>query len=92
MVAGTEPARPWWRYLDVHNADPDGYPAARAIADFEAQPRIAAMVAAPAVAAGEHFTRRQLRLVRAAGFDIVEVQRLKAGTVERVFARKPATA
>lgn len=43
-------------------------------------------------AAGEHFTRRQLPLVRAAGFDIVEVQRLKAGTVERVFARKPATA
>jgi hypothetical protein len=29
--------------------------------------------------------------VRAAGFDIVEVARLKAGTVERVFARKPAT-
>ena len=43
-------------------------------------------------AAGEHFTRRQLPLVRAAGFDIVEVQRLKAGTVERVCARKPATA
>ncbi len=42
-------------------------------------------------AAGEHFTRRQLPLVRAAGFDSVEVQRLKAGTVERVVARKPAT-
>ena len=42
-------------------------------------------------AAGEHFTRRQLPLVRAAGFDIIEVQRLKAGTIERVFARKPAT-
>jgi ubiquinone/menaquinone biosynthesis C-methylase UbiE len=42
-------------------------------------------------AAGEHFTRRQLPLVRAAGFDIVEVQRLKAGTVERVLARKPLT-
>ena len=41
-------------------------------------------------AAGEHFTRRQLPLVRAAGFHVVEVQRLKAGTVERVFARKPA--
>jgi ubiquinone/menaquinone biosynthesis C-methylase UbiE len=40
-------------------------------------------------AAGEHFTRRQLPLVRAAGFDIVEVERLKAGTVERVHARKP---
>jgi ubiquinone/menaquinone biosynthesis C-methylase UbiE len=42
-------------------------------------------------AAGEHFTRRQLPLVHAAGFDIVEVQRLKAGTVERVVARKPLT-
>jgi ubiquinone/menaquinone biosynthesis C-methylase UbiE len=41
--------------------------------------------------AGEHFTRRQLPLVQAAGFQIVEVQRLKAGTVERVFARKPVT-
>jgi ubiquinone/menaquinone biosynthesis C-methylase UbiE len=40
-------------------------------------------------AAGEHFTRRQLPLVRAAGFDIVEAERLKAGTVERVLARKP---
>jgi ubiquinone/menaquinone biosynthesis C-methylase UbiE len=40
-------------------------------------------------AAGEHFTRRQLPLVRAAGFDIVEVERLKAGSIERVFARKP---
>ncbi|MGX7674464.1 class I SAM-dependent methyltransferase [Plantactinospora sp. DSM 117369] len=42
-------------------------------------------------AAGEHFTRRQLPLVRAAGFDIVEVQRLKAGSIERIFARKQAT-
>jgi ubiquinone/menaquinone biosynthesis C-methylase UbiE len=43
-------------------------------------------------AAGEHFTRRQLPLVKAAGFEIVEVERLKAGSVERVFARKPVTA
>ena len=42
-------------------------------------------------AAGEHFTRRQLPLVQAAGFDIVEVERLKAGTVERIFVRKPVT-
>jgi ubiquinone/menaquinone biosynthesis C-methylase UbiE len=42
-------------------------------------------------AAGEHFTRRQLPLVRAGGLDIVEVERLKAGSVERIFARKPAT-
>jgi ubiquinone/menaquinone biosynthesis C-methylase UbiE len=42
-------------------------------------------------AASEHFTRRQLPLVQAAGFEIVEVQRLKAGTVERIFARKPVT-
>jgi ubiquinone/menaquinone biosynthesis C-methylase UbiE len=43
-------------------------------------------------AAGEHFTRRQLPLGQAAGFQIVETERLKAGTVERVHARKPATA
>jgi ubiquinone/menaquinone biosynthesis C-methylase UbiE len=41
--------------------------------------------------AGEHFTRRQLPLVKAAGFEVVEVERLKAGTVERIFARKPAS-
>jgi ubiquinone/menaquinone biosynthesis C-methylase UbiE len=40
--------------------------------------------------AGEHFTRRQLPLVEAAGFELVEVERLKAGTIERIFARKPA--
>lgn len=41
-------------------------------------------------AAGEHFTRRQLPLVEAAGFQIVEAERLKAGTVERIHAVKPA--
>jgi ubiquinone/menaquinone biosynthesis C-methylase UbiE len=41
-------------------------------------------------AAGEHFTRRQLPLVQAAGFQIVESERLKAGTVERIHAVKPA--
>ncbi len=40
--------------------------------------------------AGEYFTRRQLPLVRAAGFTIVEAERLKAGTVERVHAVKSA--
>lgn len=40
--------------------------------------------------AGEHFTLRQLPLVKAAGFQIVETERLKAGTVERVHAVKPA--
>jgi ubiquinone/menaquinone biosynthesis C-methylase UbiE len=40
--------------------------------------------------AGEHLTRRQVPLVHAAGFEVVETERLKAGTVERVFARKPA--
>lgn len=39
--------------------------------------------------AGEHFTRRQLPLVEAAGFDIVETSRVKAGTVERLHAAKP---
>ena len=41
-------------------------------------------------AAGEHFTRRQLPLVRAAGFQVVEAERRKAGTVERIHAVKPA--
>jgi ubiquinone/menaquinone biosynthesis C-methylase UbiE len=41
-------------------------------------------------AAGEHFTRRQLPLVTADGFQIEETERLKAGTVERIHAVKPA--
>jgi SAM-dependent methyltransferase len=40
--------------------------------------------------AGEHFTRRQLPLVKAAGFQIMETERLKAGTVERIDAIRPA--
>jgi hypothetical protein len=32
-----------------------------------------------------------LPLVHAAGFELLETERLKAGTVERIFARKPAT-
>jgi ubiquinone/menaquinone biosynthesis C-methylase UbiE len=40
--------------------------------------------------AGEHFTRRQLPLVRAAGFQIAETERLKAGSIERIHAVKPA--
>lgn len=39
--------------------------------------------------AGEHFTRRPLVDVRASGFELVETQRLKAGTVERIHATKP---
>ncbi|MBO0846669.1 MAG: class I SAM-dependent methyltransferase [Nocardioides sp.] len=39
---------------------------------------------------GEHYTRRQLPLVEAAGFTIVESLRLKAGTLERVHATKAA--
>ncbi|MGL4746026.1 MAG: class I SAM-dependent methyltransferase [Dermatophilaceae bacterium] len=39
--------------------------------------------------AGEHFTRRQRPLVEAAGFDVVEAERLKAGTVERLHATTP---
>ncbi len=39
--------------------------------------------------AGEHFTRRQLPLVQAAGFEVEEAERLKAGTVERIRARRP---
>jgi ubiquinone/menaquinone biosynthesis C-methylase UbiE len=40
--------------------------------------------------AGEHFTRRQRPLVEAAGFQIIESERLKAGTVERIHAVKTA--
>lgn len=40
--------------------------------------------------AGEHFTRRQLPLVQAAGLRIEESERRKAGTFERIHARKPA--
>jgi ubiquinone/menaquinone biosynthesis C-methylase UbiE len=36
--------------------------------------------------AGEHFTRRQRPLVVAAGFDIVESERVKAGSIERIHA------
>jgi ubiquinone/menaquinone biosynthesis C-methylase UbiE len=39
--------------------------------------------------AGEHFTRRQLPLVTAAGFQVVAAERLKAGTIERIHAVKP---
>lgn len=39
--------------------------------------------------AGEHFTRRQLPQVEVAGLQIVETQRLKAGSVERIHAVKP---
>jgi ubiquinone/menaquinone biosynthesis C-methylase UbiE len=42
-------------------------------------------------AAGEHMTRRPLALVEGAGFVVDERERLKAGTVERVAARKPAS-
>ncbi|GGM51797.1 ubiquinone/menaquinone biosynthesis methyltransferase [Micromonospora sonchi] len=42
--------------------------------------------------AGEHFTRRPLPLVRAAGFRVVETERLKAGLIERVHATKPGPA
>lgn len=41
-------------------------------------------------AAGEYFTRRQLPLVEAAGFDVVESERLKVGSIERVHAVKRA--
>ncbi len=37
---------------------------------------------------GEHFLRRPLNQVRAAGFDIEQAQRFKLGLVERLVARK----
>lgn len=41
---------------------------------------------------GEHFLRRPLKNVSAAGFDIENVQRFKLGLVERLVARKPDAA
>jgi ubiquinone/menaquinone biosynthesis C-methylase UbiE len=38
--------------------------------------------------AGEHLTRRQLPLVKAAGFEVIESVRTKAGIIERLHARK----
>lgn len=38
--------------------------------------------------AGEHFTRRQLPLVAAAGLEIVETERTRLGLLERVHARR----
>jgi hypothetical protein len=38
--------------------------------------------------AGEHFTRRQLPLVEAAGLTVVEQERLKVGAVERLRATR----
>ncbi len=40
-------------------------------------------------AAGEHYTRRPLLLVEAAGLEVVETRRLKFGVMERVHAVKP---
>ena len=40
--------------------------------------------------AGEHFTRRQRPRVEAAGFEVVEAERRRAGTIERLRARRPA--
>ncbi len=39
---------------------------------------------------GDYQTRRPLPLVEQAGFVVERSQRLKAGTVERLAARKPA--
>ncbi len=39
--------------------------------------------------AGEHFLRRPLTKVQAAGFDVEQVQRFRLGLVERLVARKP---
>lgn len=39
---------------------------------------------------GEYFTRRQLPLVTAAGFEVVESDRFRTGAVERLHAVKPA--
>ncbi|MDA3629245.1 methyltransferase domain-containing protein [Saccharopolyspora sp. WRP15-2] len=50
--------------------------------------RAADLVAVPL--GGEHFRRRPLPLVRAAGLELEETDRFKLGIVERLSARKPA--
>ncbi len=40
-------------------------------------------------AAGDHLTRRHLATVKSAGLEIVESERRKLGTIERIHARKP---
>ena len=47
VVAGTPPAMAWWHFVDQHRADPHRYPLSRAVTDFQAQPRIAAMLDVP---------------------------------------------
>jgi len=47
VVAGTPPAMAWWYFFGEHRADPHRYPLAQAVADFQAQPRIAAMLDVP---------------------------------------------
>ncbi|MFD2765411.1 class I SAM-dependent methyltransferase [Micromonospora eburnea] len=42
-------------------------------------------------AAGEHMTRRPRSLLAAAGLEVVESERRKLGTVERVYARRPVS-
>jgi hypothetical protein len=39
---------------------------------------------------GEHFTRRPLRHIQAAGLRIEQRDRFKLGIIERLAARKPA--
>jgi hypothetical protein len=39
---------------------------------------------------GEHFLRRPMNQVRAAGLEIENVERFKLGLVERLVARKPS--
>lgn len=47
LVAGTPPADAWWRYAGRHRGDPHRYPLPECVAQFTAQPRIAAMHEAP---------------------------------------------
>ena len=50
--------------------------------------RLAEVVSVPA--AGEHFRRRPLHEVEAAGFEITQRERFALGVVERIVATKPA--
>jgi ubiquinone/menaquinone biosynthesis C-methylase UbiE len=51
--------------------------------------RVAELITRPI--AGEHFTRRHLDEVVVAGFEVIERERSRRGTVERLCARKPVS-
>ncbi len=69
VVRGTKPAVSWTAFAQRHLADPSKYPMGTARADFEAQPRVQAMLMHNAAVYG------------AARLDTFELEMLQAGCV-----------